>query len=459
MVESFRSPRVLVLLWLVVPLSLCVPAVRGQIEDGRGVTIASTEPGEGRVALVLGNAEYTSISPLQNTVHDAEDMSAALQRLGFDVIKRLDQSRANMYEAVRAFAKKAKGAEVALLFYAGHGVEVKGENYLVPVDVADLEGGDFRIDQEAVPLEEVLRALSRATNQVIVLDACRSNPFPDNVTGEGAGGGWAIPSGDMMGGTLVVYGTAPGAVASDNVEGRNGLFTKALLAELERPGIEAAEMMRRVTRRVREASNQAQSPWLSASYVLPFYFTDPEAGSEPDNPITAVSAGEVERWVRDGRSYYNRKDYASALPLLRKAARAGHMDSQYYLGTMYLAGRGVSEDPEKAADWFQLASMRGHAKAQYFLGGMYSGGFGGRRQDDARAADLYERAAKQGLAEGQFRLGLVYESGRGRPKDEANARRWYYQAAEQGYDKARAALERRHESGDDRARALLRRLP
>ena len=451
------SPRFPIVLWLA--MLLCVSVGHAQHRGVRGVkATVQTESGEGRVALVIGNAEYTSITPLQNPVHDAVDMGDVLGRLGFDVISRVDQSNAELDDAVRVFAEKAEGAEVALLFYAGHGVEVNGENYLVPVDVAHFDDGDFHIDEEAVPLGRALHALKRAATQVIVLDACRSNPFPEGIAGGGSGGGWAIPSGDMMGGTLVVYGTAPGSVASDNVQGRNGLFTEALLAELNRPGLEAAEMMRRVTRRVREASRYTQSPWISASYVLPFYFTEPAAGSEPDNPITSASAGEVEGWARDGRSHYKRKDYAAALPLLRKAARAGHMDSQYYLATMYLSGRGVSEDPRQAADWFQLASMRGHAKAQYFLGGMYSGGFGGRRQDDVRAADLYQRAAEQGLAEGQFRLGIVYESGRGRSKDIDEARRWYFQAAQQGYEKARKALERRRDDGDKRAQALLRRL-
>ena len=425
-----------------------------------GADSAATPPVErtgGRVALVLGNARYDGVAPLVNAVNDAQDMAAALQRLGFAVITETDHGRDQARAAIERFEQAARGADVALAFYAGHGVEVGGQNYLIPVDFRPAAAAP---DEQAIALREVLAAMSGAALQVVVLDACRNAAFEG-----GGGGGWAPPPA-AGGGTLVAYGTAPGDVASDNPGGRNGLFTSALLAELRVPGLEAAELMRRVTRRVREESRALhaavgrpappQSPWLSASYVLPFYFVEPEGGE--GQPEVEAPAADVERWYQAGRAAYDREDYAAAEPDLRRAARAGHTESQYYLATMYLAGRGLPEDSEAAADWFRLASLRGHAKAQYFLGGMYSGGFGGVRRDDRQAAELYQRAAEQGLAAAQFRLGVIYEVGRGVRRDGDEAVRWYLLAAEQGHREARQALDRLAGDGDAAARSALRLL-
>ncbi len=431
--------------------------------DPRGIGVQQkTEEAEAvaatdaRVALVLGNAAYEALRPLENSGNDAVDMAATLTDLGFEVVKQVDRPRSEMLAAIERFSSLARGAEVALLFYAGHGVEVQGENYLLPVDAEPSVSETVRMERLGIPLSRVLAGLKQARTQVIVLDACRDDPFRGGaVAGGGSSGGWAMPSAEIVGGTLIAYGTAPGSWAEDNARGRNGVFTGALLDEIRVPGLEAGEIMRRVTRRVREATDDQQSPWLSASYVLPFFFVEPEDRpvSLPE-PDAAASLSAIEKWAEEGARTYERKDYRTALPLLRQAARAGHTQSQYLLGAMYLAGRGVDENRERAADWFELASMAGHIEAQYFLGGMYSGGFG-RRRDDGRAADLYERAAEQGLAVGQFRLGVVYESGRGRSKDVDEAIQWYGRAARQGHEDARDALERLADTGNARARSVL----
>lgn len=454
--------------------SLCLPALAlllgagwASAQTGRTLDVEAGDPDGaappvertgGRVALVLGNAQYDGISTLVNAVNDAEDMAAELRRLGFTVVTEVDHGRDQARAAIERFGELARGADVALMFYAGHGVEVGGQNYLIPVDFS--ASAAAAPDEQAIALREVLAAMSGAALQVVVLDACRNAAFEG-----GGGGGWAPPP-SVDGGTLVAYGTAPGDVASDNPGGRNGLFTSALLAELKVPGLEAAELMRRVTRRVREESRALnaeagrpappQSPWLSASYVLPFYFVEPQGGE--GRPEVEAPPSDVEAWYRAGRAAYDREDYAAAEPDLRRAARAGHTESQYYLATMYLAGRGLPEDPEAAADWFRLASLRGHAKAQYFLGGMFSGGFGGVGRDDGRAAELYQRAAEQDLAAAQFRLGVVYEVGRGVRRDAEEAVRWYLLAAEQGHGEARDALDRLAGDGNPAARSALRLL-
>lgn len=404
------------------------------------------------MALVIGNDRYDELESLSNAVNDAEDMAATLRILGFEVVKLVDSSREEMSSAIESFAAQSSGADVSLLFYAGHGVEIGGENYLLPVDIGGFQQG-FRIDQAAIALSTALVALKGSKTQVILLDACRDNPFPpDLIEDAGSLGGWAVPPIDVLQGTLVAYGTAPGSFASDNASGDNGVFTQALLADIQVPGLEAAEIMRRVTRRVREATSDAQSPWLSASYVLPFYFIEPPAFA---HEAATASVSAIELWATEGGEAYDRGDFEAALPLLRQAARAGHTQSQYLIATMYLTGREVPEDREEAADWFELASRAGHLEAQYFLGGMYSGGFG-RERDDARAADLYDRAAQQGMAVAQFRLGVVYESGRGRPENVDEAVQWYQRSARQGHQDAAAAISRLARAGNPQARAAVR---
>jgi len=297
------------------------------------------------------------------------------------------------------------------------------------------------------------------------LDACRNNPFRDHegrVRGQSAtdAGGWHAVETSV--GTLVAYGTAPGHVALDAALtkdiGPNAPFTHALLENIPVPGLEMAELMRRVTRRVRELTENRQRPWLSASYTQGFYFIPPQAGVAAEFTPDPVPPADVVGWLQAGKEAYDARNYSKALGPLERAARAGHPEAEYTLAKIFIKGEGgVREDRAKAAYWLELAAGRGHAGAQYLLGRFHAAGFGGVTKSDHKAAEYFERSAQQGFPPAMAKLGLLYEVGRGRPRDRAQAVRWYAQARTYGDKAGFEALQRLAEEGDAAAQKALRK--
>ena len=238
-----------------------------------------------RVALVIGNSSYTNVSPLPNPANDAADVSAALERLGFEVTRASDVNREGLMRTLRTFSRESAGASVAVVFYAGHGVELDGTNYLVPVD-AYLEW-DADVQFEAIPLDFVLSATEGVGRlRVVILDACRNNPFAiqarNPTRGVRVGRGLAeieeMPAGRNI---IVAYATAAGAVADDG-DARNSPFTKALLEHLEEPDIEVHMMFRRVTDTVLRDTSQEQQPYLYASLSADPYYLK----ASPPEPVS-----------------------------------------------------------------------------------------------------------------------------------------------------------------------------
>ena len=216
----------------------------------------------GRVALVVGNGTYAAIGALPNPGNDAADMASALGRLGFDVTTVRDADLAGMNESLRLFARESAGADVAVVFYAGHGLEVDGVNYLVPVD-ARLER-DTDVSYEALALDRVLQATSGAALRVVILDACRNNPLARSMQRTGAArsvsrGSFGELDEALLGEeTLVAYAAAAGTTAADG-DGRNSPYTTALLSYLEQP-LELSALFRRVRAQVLEATDGEQRP-------------------------------------------------------------------------------------------------------------------------------------------------------------------------------------------------------
>lgn len=238
---------------------------------------------ERRVALVVGNAKYKE-SPLLNPVNDARDMAIALGRLGFEVIEVLDASQKEMNRAIARFGERLSQDSVALFYYAGHGVQVRGKNYLIPVDAQITNELSIRV--ESVDVDGILDQLSASDLSVLILDACRNNPFERRF--RGAGGGLAQM--DAPKGSLIAYATAPGRTAADG-EGRNGQFTQALLKQIQTPGLAIEQVFKNVRREVARATRDAQIPWESSSLTGDFYFL-PTAATAPAalaNPPTRVS--------------------------------------------------------------------------------------------------------------------------------------------------------------------------
>ncbi len=246
-----------------------------------------------RVALVIGNGAYVHIPFLANPVNDARGIADTLRSIGFAVLEASDLDRNGMEQAIRQFGTRARDAEAALFFYAGHGLQYADENYLLPVGATADEPSDLRY--EAVPLDLVMAEIDEAEADVslIILDACRDNPLVARLSGASRssddGRGLAAVRGAT--GTLIAYATAPGEIAQDG-DGPHSPFTSALLQWLPQPGLEVGIMFRRVRESVIEATNGAQVPWVEESILGEFYFV----------PLPAEPTGAAVQPVADNRA-------------------------------------------------------------------------------------------------------------------------------------------------------------
>ena len=255
-----------------------------------------------RVALVVGNAAYKHAPPLANPRNDAEDMAALLRRLGFQVTAGLDLTDAAMEDRVRAFSRQARAAKVALFFYAGHGMQVDGVNYLVPVDAQLADEADLPF--EALPLDLVLKRMGGGTN-LVFLDACRDNPFARGWAGAGrsaAVGRGLTRVGEAGGsGMFIAFATDPDRIAADG-EGRNSPFTAALKRHIETPGLEINGLLTEVRRTVLASTGNVQRPWSNSSLSDRFYFvpSGPPPTAKPDAPALAGDAPDpaTEMWLQ-----------------------------------------------------------------------------------------------------------------------------------------------------------------
>ena len=235
--------------------------------------------GAERVALVVGNSTYQGIGELPNPKNDASDVGTALGRLGFEVTTLIDGDRAGMEEALRTLTRRSVGADVVVVFYAGHGMEIDGTNYLVPVD-ARLER-DTDVEYETVDLEQVLRATEGAGLRLVILDACRDNPLAQRMRRVRAtrslsrGSFGDLDEQALLDETLVAYAAAAGTTAADGT-GRNSPYTAALLEYLDEP-LEISGLFRRVRARVLETTEGRQRPHEYQSLLGDHYLSDPGA--------------------------------------------------------------------------------------------------------------------------------------------------------------------------------------
>lgn len=222
-----------------------------------------------RIALVIGNSTYKE-APLRNPVNDARAMAASLKARGFEVIIRENASKQQMESAIADFGEKLSEGSTGLFFYAGHGMQLNGRNYLVPVDASIVTEQRVRIESTDVDL--VLEQMHAAKSRVnmVILDACRNNPFERRFRAVGGG----LAQINAPEGTLIAYSTAPGRVAADG-EGRNSLYTEELLRSLGEPGLKVEEVFKSVRVAVARRSGGTQTPWEASSLVGDFYFVAP----------------------------------------------------------------------------------------------------------------------------------------------------------------------------------------
>ena len=236
---------------------------------------------ERRVALVIGNAAYKD-APLDNPVNDARDMAEMLRRTGFEVIELINGTQKEMNRAIAKFGDRLRSDSVALFYYAGHGLQVRGKNYLVPIDAQISNETSIRV--ESVDVDGVLDQLASSELNVVIIDACRNNPFERRFRARGGGG---LAQMDAPKGSLIAYATAPGKTAADG-DGRNGLFTGELLKQMQRPGLTIEQVFKNVRREVARATRDNQIPWESSSLTGDFYFMP--GGRAPAAPAVASAA-------------------------------------------------------------------------------------------------------------------------------------------------------------------------
>jgi uncharacterized protein YceK len=226
-------------------------------------------PSGRRVALVIGNADYKK-SPLQNPTNDARDMVQILRTLKFDVIEVKDGSKGKMVESIDSFQKKLQQAKVGLFYYSGHGMQYQGNNYLIPVQAEISSSAD--LEQEAVDVRRILGRMEESSTElnIVVLDACRDNPFSTLSRGYKSNKGFAVLP--RVRGALIAYSTQPDNVAADGT-GRNSPYTKHLLKHLKRsPNLSVTDLFNEVGQSVLKETNGQQEPWISASPLPRFCF-------------------------------------------------------------------------------------------------------------------------------------------------------------------------------------------
>ena len=257
-----------------------------------------------RVAFVVGNGAYKNVQSLPNPAIDAKSMARVLRNVGFDVVEGANLTRDKMTERLLEFGKKAEGADVALFFYAGHGIAINGTNYLLPVD-ADLKSEmDVKLGS-AINIDTTLdQTMGDAKVKLVFLDACRDNPFAAKIRSAASTRSVNVQTGlaEMKSGegTLIAFATGPGQTALDGQEGTNSPFTRALMANIASPGVEIQQAMTKVRAQVNEETNKGQLPWGHTNLIGAVYLNQvaTPAGfpTEPANTpaATASPAPEVE---------------------------------------------------------------------------------------------------------------------------------------------------------------------
>ena len=438
-----------------------------------------------RVALVIGNGAYKD-APLTNPVNDAVDVAKALQESGFKVILRRNAGTREIRQAIREFGAELRRAEVGLFYFAGHGIQVRGNNYLLPIG-ADIHS-EADVEDLAIDAAYALRTMEEAQVKVsiAILDACRNNPFSRGFRSASRG----LAQMNAATGSVIAFATAPGSVAADGT-GRNGVYTKHFLASLTQGDTDILKVFQRTRAGVVRETAGKQTPWESTSLIGDFYFKPARAGQQqvaisvPAAPAVGTAAtiainsptflDDLEGYLRqsasaltDLRAAAGRGDNLARARLCaaatherynlglrpedgidhcRELAAAGVPVGMFLLARSHQYGRGIAKSDQEAVRWYRDAAERGNASAMANLGYMYDVG-AGVRNDDAEAVRWYRLAAEAGNPLAMENLGLFYKAGRGGARDDAEAVRWYRAAAERGYTRSMALLGLSYERGE-----------
>jgi len=327
---------------------------------------------EKRVALIVGNSAYVNASPLANPVNDASDMAAALKKVDFEVILGTDLGKPAFDAKIRDFVRILDRADVALLFYAGHGLQVSGRNYLIPVD-AKLQG-ERDLDFEAISVDFILKQMELdrdGKTNVVFLDACRDNPLGRNLARSmgtrSASIGQGLAQVQTGVGTFIAYSTQPGNVALDG-QGRNSPFTAALTRHVAEVGRNLTSVMIDVRKDVLAATGGKQVPWDHSALTGDFYFhlaAAPGTLPRPDADATQKRLRDLEEQVKksaDPQKTANMVELAQARERLRQSEEANRQD-QRRISTMQFDTSRKSDPMEVGAIQMQIV-RRGQEQRQ-----------------------------------------------------------------------------------------------
>lgn len=407
-----------------------------------GIASAAPVLAEARIALVIGNGSYKT-NRLKNPRSDAGLMARTLAATGFDVMTVMDGSAAEMRRAIADFAAKLQqpGA-VALFYYGGHGVQIDGENYLIPLDANIATSGD--VEAQAVPLQSILRTMARSATRlnIVVLDACRDNPFQ---AGEWTATVSGLASVVAPAGTIIAYATGPGELASDG-DGNNSPYTAALASEMVQPGATLEDVFRATRRHVMARTGSRQTPWEHSSLLSQFSFVPAAEGAADaarasDEAVAEMKAWQLIKATHDAAvlaQYIERYPNGLFAELAAvRLAKLTAMQGAAPWSAMATGGVDASERIAAATVAYHKALMLDAENAP--------------QGDLALAAKLYAEAASEGLPAAIYRVGRGFDKGRGVARDVIEAARWYERAAALGYPAAMAALGTMHEFGEGAA--------
>jgi hypothetical protein len=280
-----------------------------------------------RVAFVVGNGTYKNVTALANPPIDAKSMTGVLRNAGFDVVEGINLTRDQMTERLLEFGKKTQGADIAVFFYAGHGIAVDGINYLLPVDADIKSEMDVKLGN-AINVDLTLdQTMNAATVKLVFLDACRDNPFAAKIKAGASTRSVSAQTGlaEMKSGqgTLIAFATGPGQTALDGQEGTNSPFTRALMANITQPGVEIQQAMTQVRAQVSEETEKRQLPWgytnlIGAVYLNPLAAPAGASAAVAGNTPAVGAASEVElefwRSIKDSNRPEELKAYLTNYP-------------------------------------------------------------------------------------------------------------------------------------------------
>jgi TPR repeat protein len=418
----------------------------GSAAKSAAVTVA-----EHRVALVIGNGSY-SASPLLNPVNDARAISEALEVMGFQVTRLENATIKQMSDAARDFGDALQTGTVGLFFYAGHGMQIKGRNYLIPIG-ADIQREDevsFNAFDVGLLLEKMEAAHGRVN--IVILDACRNNPFARSFRSSSQG----LAQMDAPVGSYLSFATAPARVASDGKDG-NGLYTQHLLNAMRTPGLKIEEVFKRVRVNVMADSDGQQIPWDNSSLTGDFYFIPPDQAATQATPAAqfhsadlapapaptadnTVSLAKVSPSPQPAPASQVSPSSRPALPPKvtpspRLApAPEGERGPSELLVALYQKGidAKASGNPVAAAEAFGRAAEGGHPEAAYEMGLLLKIGRKPIAQDLPRSQRLFLQAAEQGNVPAQYEVAQMFAQGVGVARNCTQAIGWAQKAAEAG---------------------------